>query len=454
MTVKPEQLSLNMRIEAFENRLAFAQITPADTMRLAEVWETLSPHLPRIMQAFYAHVITEPRLAAMIGTHEDRLQSAQIQHWKTLFTDGFSPRYFETAHRIGRTHHRIGLEPRWYIAGYQFVLDHLVDVLTRAYRFRPQKLVQALAAVNKAVFLDLDIALSTYQQAGEDVLLQRSRATEAAINGFRAQFEQVTEAIGTHSDALQATSHDLGQIVESAGESARAVTHSATRSSQDSASVAAASEELTRSIQEISGRIIDASQGIRNVVGMAGISSAEMAHLSEAVTRIGDILGLIQNIASQTNLLALNATIEAARAGEAGRGFAVVASEVKALASETARATTEIGRHIQEIQTSTDRANASIHDMVDAITQVEGSTTQVAMAMDQQSAATLEISGNIQNVSDAAASLSGHITTLDTAVDRIRSASTQVDGSAGHLNASSDDLRKHVEAFFENLRAS
>jgi len=443
-----------MRIDAFENRLAFARITPADTARLAEVWQTLSPHLPRIMKAFYAHVATEPRLAAMIGAHESRLQSAQIQHWKTLFTDGFTPRYFETAYRIGQTHHRIGLEPRWYIAGYQFVLDHLVDILTSAHRFRPRKLALIITAVNKAVFLDLDIALSTYQQAGEDTLRQRTHATEEAIDAFRAQFEQITQAFGAHSDALQATSHDLGHIVENAGESAQAVTRSATRSSQDSASVAAASEELTHAIQAISGRITEASQGIRNVVGMADASSAEMAHLSSAVTRIGDILGLIQNIASQTNLLALNATIEAARAGEAGRGFAVVASEVKTLAGETARATTEIGRHIQEIQTSMDRANGSIHDMMNAITQVEGSTTQVAMAMDQQSAATLEISGNIQNVSAAAASLSGHIATLDAAVGRIRSASTQVDGSAAHLNASSEDLRKEVEVFFKNLRAS
>ncbi|HTN39569.1 MAG TPA: globin-coupled sensor protein [Asticcacaulis sp.] len=443
-----------MSTEVIQKRLAFARITAADTERLANIWDILLPHLPSVVKGFYAHVATEPRLAAMIGTHETRLQAAQIQHWKTLFTDGFSPRYFETAYRIGQTHHRIGLEPRWYIAGYQFVLDHLVDILTRAYRLRPRQLTQALISVNKAVFLDLDIALSTYQQAGEDVLLQRSRATEDAINGFRAEFEQITGLFGAHSDALQATSHDLGQIVEKAGESARAVSHSATRSSQDSTSVAAASEQLTRSIQEINSRITDASQGIRHVVGLAGTSSAEMMHLSEAVTRIGDILGLIQNIASQTNLLALNATIEAARAGEAGRGFAVVASEVKALSGETARATTEIGRHIQEIQTSTSRANASILDMVDAITKVEGSTAQVAVAMDQQSAASLEISGNIQSVSDAAASLSEHISTLDTAVSRIRSASTQVDGSASHLNASSEDLRRHVEVFFENLRAS
>ncbi|WP_415500076.1 methyl-accepting chemotaxis protein [Asticcacaulis taihuensis] len=159
----------------------------------------------------------------------------------------------------------------------------------------------------------------------------------------------------------------------------------------DSQSVAAAAEELTKSIQEISSQISGASAGIRSVVHMAETSSTEVSQLSGAVDKIGDILGMIQGIASQTNLLALNATIEAARAGDAGKGFAVVATEVKALADQTARATTEISQHIKEIRGSTDRAVASIGDIVNAITDVEASNTSIAAAVEEQSTATNEI---------------------------------------------------------------
>jgi methyl-accepting chemotaxis protein len=436
------------------HRLAFARITQEDITQLRDVWPRLEPSLPRILTAFYAHVMKEPHLAAMIGSNEARLQGAQVRHWKSLFTDGFSPAYFNNALRIGQTHHRIGLEPKWYIAAYQFVLDELTVTLTKAYAFKPKTLSRALIAVNKAVFLDLDVAISTYQAASENAILERTRKTEHAIDQFHQKFETIVSSFTDSSATLQTTSRDLGQVADSAQSTSGTVSDVANRASMDSQSVAAAAEQLTKSIQEISGQISGASAGIRSVVQMAEASSAEVSQLSGAVTKIGDILGLIQGIASQTNLLALNATIEAARAGEAGRGFAVVATEVKALADQTARATTEIAHHIKEVRGSTDRAVASIADIVGAISEVETSNTSIAAAVEEQSNATNEISANIQYVSDASSSLSEHMVSLDTAVRQTQTATASVDASAQSLATQSGELRRHAEQFFVNLRAS
>lgn len=434
------------------HRLAFARISARDISVLRTVWPIIEPSLDQILDSFYRHIHGEAKLSTMIGDSEGRLKNAQKKHWKNLFTDGFSATYFENAHRIGQTHYRIGLEPKWYIAAYQFVLDEVVYILTQKYRFRPKGLGEALAAVNKAVFLDLDIAISTYQQASEAVIINRARTTDKAIETFRHEFDDITGFFAQSAAGLQSTSHTLSEMVQSTQNTSRIVADVAARSQVDATSVAAASEQLTQSIHEITSQVTGASQSIRRVVQMAEVSSAEVGLLSTAVNKIGEILGLIQGIASQTNLLALNATIEAARAGDAGKGFAVVATEVKALADQTARATTEIATHIQDIQASTGKAVTSIRDISEAVSDVEVVATAIAAAMEEQSTATNEIAGSIQHVSDASAQLTHHIATLDEAVTETRSASVQVDTSAENMGTQSDKLTRQVEAFFNDLR--
>jgi len=435
-----------------EERLQFARITAEDMAVLRRVWPMIEPSLDQILDNFYRHIHGEKKLSDMIGDSEARLKNAQKRHWKNLFTDGFSQAYFDNAHRIGQTHYRIGLEPRWYIAAYQFVLDEVVCILADRHRFRPKGLAAALMAVNKAVFLDLDIAISTYQQASETMIFNRAQATDRAIDTFRHEFDDITGFFTQSAAGLQTTSQTLGEMVHSTQNTSRIVAEVAARSQADATSVAAASEQLTQSIHEITSQVTGASQSIRQVVQMAELSSGEVGQLSQAVDRIGEILGLIQGIASQTNLLALNATIEAARAGEAGRGFAVVATEVKALADQTSRATTEIAGHIQNIQASTGKAVSSIRDISQAVSEVEVVATAIAAAMEEQSTATNEIAGSIQHVSDASAQLTHHIATLDDAVAETRKASGEVDLSAENMGTQSAKLTRQIEAFFSDLR--
>ena len=164
-----------------------------------------------------------------------------------------------------------------------------------------------------------------------------------------------------------------------------------TKASMNVETVASSAEELTASISAI------AQQATRSAE-VAGKAAEEAAHqqrgrgLASGTQKIGEVVTLIQNIASQTNLLALNATIEAARAGEHGKGFAVVASEVKALANQTAKATEEISTQIQSIQTATTEAVGAIQAISGTIGEIDAISSAIAAAVDQQGAATREIS--------------------------------------------------------------
>jgi len=197
----------------------------------------------------------------------------------------------------------------------------------------------------------------------------------------------------------------VGQVSDSAGEmqmTAQSLTASAGETSQQVSTVAAATEELSASASEIARQIGESIRVIGMAVTEVKNSEERVGDLVRAAAKIGDVTKLINDIAGQTNLLALNATIEAARAGDAGKGFAVVASEVKALASQTARATDEIAVQIKGIQDSSHNTARAIGEISRIIDQVSQISSSISTSLDEQSSATREVAVNINNVSRTA----------------------------------------------------
>ena len=186
--------------------------------------------------------------------------------------------------------------------------------------------------------------------------------------------------------------------------------------------------------------------------------AASTAHLvqelSGAAARIGDVVTMITSIAGQTNLLALNATIEAARAGEAGRGFAVVAAEVKELASQTARATDEIGGHIGRIQASTDHAVSAIGRIGGRIQEISAVATLIAAAVEEQGAATREIARNVTEAASSAGEVTSSISGVADAANQTGTAADQVLSSASELSLRFEHLRSEVTRFLATVRAA
>jgi methyl-accepting chemotaxis protein len=210
---------------------------------------------------------------------------------------------------------------------------------------------------------------------------------------------------------------------------------------------------MAASIREIANQVTKSTEVSNTAASEAAQTESDVRALSQAATKIGEVVDLINNIAGQTNLLALNATIEAARAGEAGRGFAVVASEVKQLAAQTAHATGEIGAKIAEIQQATERTVGSITRIVATVTDIQTISTIIASAIEEQGAATGEIAANTQRAAHGTEAVSDNITGVGRSAEMTGAASVQLMSLSSTLTDSAGGLQKDVADFIRQVRA-
>jgi methyl-accepting chemotaxis protein len=219
-------------------------------------------------------------------------------------------------------------------------------------------------------------------------------------------------------------------------------------------SVAAAAEELSGSVREISRQVSQSASITRKAVQEAEQTNSQVSGLSVGAQKIGAIVDLINDIASKTNLLALNATIEAARAGEAGRGFAVVASEVKALAEQTSKATAEITGHIGAVQSSTTHAANAILGIGNTIDEINQIAAAIAAAVEEQGSATEEIARNVDQAAQGTTEVTRNISGVNRAAETSSASANQVLSSATELAQQSETLRSEMNKFLSNVRAA
>ncbi len=283
---------------------------------------------------------------------------------------------------------------------------------------------------------------------------QRKAERDRFVEEFRGRIGSIIERVLSASAQFEKDTRQLSGIAASTAEMSGQSATACRQASDDVRGAAAASDELSQSIVEISRRVQESNGVTAEAVRQAEATNARMAQLSAAGDRIGDVLKLITSIAEQTNLLALNATIEAARAGDAGRGFAVVAAEVKSLAGQTAKATEEISSHIDNMQHATADSVTAIEAIGKTIERISGITTSISSAVEQQGAATRSIAGGVQAAAGGTREVADRIDHVATNARETGSTSEEMLKSAHELSEVSVHLKGEVEKFLDSVRAA
>jgi methyl-accepting chemotaxis protein len=275
-----------------------------------------------------------------------------------------------------------------------------------------------------------------------------------ALNGMKNNLHTVVQSISVSamqvasaSEELNATSQQITANSEETAAQAEVVNKSAQAVSQNLQTVATGAEEMGASIKEIAKNATEAANVATSAVRVAETTTATVSKLGDSSTEIGQVIKVITSIAQQTNLLALNATIEAARAGEAGKGFAVVANEVKELAKETAKATEDISRKIEAIQTDTKAAVDAIGTISGVIHQINDISTTIATAVEEQNATTNEMSRNVSEAAQGSGEITSNIAGVAQAAESTSRGAGDTQKASQQLVETSAELRRLVEQF-------
>ncbi len=314
-------------------------------------------------------------------------------------------------------------------------------------------LTEALATF-KDNALEMDRMREEQEASKRRTEAERRQAMLTMADSFETEMAGIVQNLASAAEELQRSATAMSSTADQTSTQADTIAQGAEESSANVNTVAAAAEQLSTSIAEISRQLALSNAIAERAATETTAANQKIQSLAIAVNKIGEIVELINSIASQTNLLALNATIEAARAGEAGKGFAVVASEVKNLANQTAKATDEISTQIGGVQTATDESVTAIETINGIIQQVRESSASIAAAVEEQGAATHEITRNVQRTAEGTTVVSANVAGVRDGAAETGRAAQGVLSAACDLAEQAGTLRQQLDQFLTTVRAA
>lgn len=394
-----------------------------------------------------------PHVSAVWSKNGQDFKRIERDQLRALLSANFDAAYLECCRKTIEQQTALGFESRARMNCAASLSQAAIGAFAKTYRLLGPR-EECTGVLAQALLFDLATTSTFYLKWLEDVAQSRRHEIDDAISEFAGAIGQVTQSINEASGSLSATSVTMREITDVTLARMASANVASTETAKSVDPTVAATDELSRSIEEIGQLTARGLLMAQSAVAETEHSENTIRSLSEAVDRIGSVVGLISEIAAQTNLLALNATIKSARAGAAGKGFAVVAAEVKTLAEQTSRATDDISRQVAAIQVATKNTVKDMGSITKNIQELTLVSSSIAVAIDQQAATTRQIACSIQTAAKNTARVSAEIQSVDQAAQQGVAAVSEISSWTARLSAGAGALQQKVERFFSRVRAA